>query len=209
LKDDEHPDRYMRPSAFFEYEERIQKSRFIAQVFPFQEPEDLEKILVPLRKDHYKANHHCHAWKVGHPALSPRFHYSDDGEPSGTAGAPMHRAIDASALSDVLVVVIRYFGGIKLGTGGLARAYGGCALSALKGVPTEECVRRLEISLRFPYSFLSAVKRLARSHEALEAKAVMSEDVHLVLAVPESKALTLRASLESLLMGRGRFLESQ
>jgi uncharacterized YigZ family protein len=207
--DDSSKDRYPRPSGFYEAEERIQKSRFITQIYPLHEKSKLDAIMAPLRKQHYKANHHCFAWMIGHEADPPTFHYSDDGEPSGSAGSPIHRAILSSGLSDVLVVVIRYFGGIKLGTGGLARAYGGCAQHALANVPQVVCVRRTTLTLRFPYSFLNQVRRCAEAFETNEIDTQMSEDVLLKLAAPQTKASGLRQSLEELLMGRGSFLEDE
>ena len=112
-----------------ETELEIKKSRFINLVFPIETEAEAETILVEIRKKHYKATHVCWAYVLN---TNPRRQKaSDDGEPSGTAGKPILEVIDHRELKDVLVVVIRYFGGIKLGTGGLIRAYGGGASDVL------------------------------------------------------------------------------
>ena len=112
-----------------ETELEIKKSRFINMVFHIETEEEADAILAEIRKKHYKATHVCWAYVLN---TNPRRQKaSDDGEPSGTAGKPILEVIDHRDLKDVLVVVIRYFGGIKLGTGGLIRAYGGGASDVL------------------------------------------------------------------------------
>ena len=112
-----------------ETELEIKKSRFINLVFHIEAEAEAEAILAEIRKKHYKATHVCWAYVLN---TNPRRQKaSDDGEPSGTAGKPILEIIDHRDLKDVLVVVIRYFGGIKLGTGGLIRAYGGGASDVL------------------------------------------------------------------------------
>lgn len=112
-----------------ETELEIKKSRFINLVFHIEAEAEAEAILAEIRKKHYKATHVCWAYVLN---TNPRRQKaSDDGEPSGTAGKPILEVIDHRDLKDVLVVVIRYFGGIKLGTGGLIRAYGGGASDVL------------------------------------------------------------------------------
>lgn len=112
-----------------ETEIEIKKSRFINLVFHIEAEAEAETILAEIRKKHYKATHVCWAYLLN---TNPRRQKaSDDGEPSGTAGKPILEVIDHRELKDVLVVVIRYFGGIKLGTGGLIRAYGGGASDVL------------------------------------------------------------------------------
>lgn len=112
-----------------ETEIEIKKSRFINMVFHIEAEAEAEAILAEIRKKHYKATHVCWAYVLN---TNPRRQKaSDDGEPSGTAGKPILEVIDHRELKDVLVVVIRYFGGIKLGSGGLIRAYGGGASDVL------------------------------------------------------------------------------
>ena len=96
-------------------------SRFIALAFPVEAEDQVREIVASLRKEYHDARHHCYAYRLGY--RGDRFRANDDGEPSGSAGRPILGQIDSMGLSDVLVVVVRYFGGIKLGIPGLIRAY--------------------------------------------------------------------------------------
>ena len=102
------------------------KSRFIAEVFPVSSEEEAAEILEEVKKQYWDARHHCWAYVIGDTQAAERC--SDDGEPSGTAGKPILEVIRGQKLSNVLVVVTRYFGGTLLGTGGLVRAYSSCLL---------------------------------------------------------------------------------
>lgn len=107
------------------YEEEIKKSRFIGKAAPADSPEAAMAFLEQIREE--RATHNCWAYRIGQ-----EYRFSDDGEPGGTAGKPILNAIERQSIDRVAVVVIRYFGGIKLGAGGLARAYGGCAAKCLQ-----------------------------------------------------------------------------
>ena len=107
----------------------IKKSKFISYIYPFDNVEDIENQLLVLRKQHKDATHVCYAYVVNSPNTEK---CSDDGEPDGTAGKPLLDVIKKNNLTDVLLVVVRYFGGIKLGAGGLVRAYSGSASEVVK-----------------------------------------------------------------------------
>lgn len=96
-------------------------SRFIAHAYPVETEEEVKQIVAALKKEYYDARHHCYAYRLGH--TGEKFRASDDGEPSGSSGRPILGQIDSNGLSDILIVVVRYFGGIKLGIPGLIRAY--------------------------------------------------------------------------------------
>ena len=96
-------------------------SRFIAHAYPVETEDEIKEIVASLKKEYHDARHHCYAWRLGH--MGDRFRANDDGEPSGSSGRPILGQIDSHGLSDILVVVVRYFGGIKLGIPGLIRAY--------------------------------------------------------------------------------------
>jgi len=113
----------------------VQGSRFIAVAHHAGSAGEAEDIVARERKAYHDASHHCYAYRLG--TGREAFRYSDDGEPSGTGGKPILAAIDREGLTDIVVVVTRYFGGIKLGTGGLGRAYGGAARIALAGAARE------------------------------------------------------------------------
>ena len=115
-----------------------------------------------LRATHPDATHHCYAWRIGWPPVERA---ADDGEPAGTAGQPILRVLRGAGLSDVLAVVVRWFGGTKLGKGGLARAYAGATLAAVADLPTRvERVTR-ELAIELPHERLGAVKRLIHPPE--------------------------------------------
>lgn len=126
------------------FEREIKKSKFIAVAGAVSSEQSALKFLSEVRDA--KATHNCWAYKIG-----DQFRSNDDGEPSGTAGKPIYSAIVSSGLDRLMVVVIRYFGGIKLGTGGLVRAYGGVASECLRNAPT--CLMKLKIPMGVEVSF--------------------------------------------------------
>ena len=101
----------------------IKGSKFLGFAYPVDKQEEIDEILTVIRKKYYDATHHCYAWQLG-SGKEMTFRYNDDGEPSGTAGKPIYGAIQRLDLTNVLIVSIRYYGGTKLGTGGLIKAYG-------------------------------------------------------------------------------------
>jgi len=125
---------YPIPAGFLERETEIKKSRFIARVAPVSSRDDVKAWLEQARNDHPDARHICWAYQIGRPGAAAEAAMNDDGEPSGTAGKPILSVIQHKDLGDVLVMVIRYFGGIKLGAGGLVRAYAGATEAVLSGV---------------------------------------------------------------------------
>ena len=142
------------------YEEEIQKSRFIAKAAPVASEEEALAFLAENREP--EATHNGYAYKIG---LLYRF--SDDGEPSGTAGKPILHAIEAQGLDRVAVLVVRYFGGVKLGAGGLVRAYGGVAAEALRRAPKVPLVERVELAFLVPFAWFwlrgfRSARRVAR-----------------------------------------------
>lgn len=200
------PDRYLAPAQGGEVEDRVQRSRFIALLKPVETISAAETELAAIRKLHHKATHHCPAWLLGHPADQPERFCSDDGEPGSSAGLPIARAIDGSGLSDLLLVVVRYYGGVKLGTGGLVRAYGGIAARVLASVTTRTVTRRLPLELRFPYPLMTQVLRLLPGFDAREEGRSCSVDVQLRLAVPASRREALAGMARELFQGRGEVL---
>lgn len=121
-------------------------SRFLAWVFRADDEAAFQGRLTALRAEHPKARHHCWAWRIGG---AYRFH--DDGEPGGTAGRPMLQVLDGSGLDDVAAVCVRYFGGVKLGTGGLARAYSGATARALEAAGRRTEVLRVGLGLHLDF----------------------------------------------------------
>ena len=136
------------------------KSRFVSDIFPVQTEEDVKACMELVRKKYHDARHHCYAYRIG--LDGSRWRANDDGEPSGSAGRPILGQIDSAGLSDILVVVVRYFGGIKLGIPGLIRAYKTSTADALAAANFCEKVAGEWMKLDFPYSELPAVMKLAK-----------------------------------------------
>ena len=139
--------------------EKIKGSRFIVTTSPVESEEDVKGILLDLKKNHPNANHHCWAWRLG----TDRERSSDDGEPSGSAGEPILQRMRRAELVDSLIVVTRYFGGTKLGVGGLVRAYGGAAGEAILNCRLQRLVQRSIWYLTVSYADQSVIKAIVRS----------------------------------------------
>ncbi len=137
-------------------------SKFLAFAYPVSSEEDIGRIITDLRKQYHDARHHCYAWRLG--PEKDRFRVNDDGEPSGSAGKPIFGQIQSRDLSDVLVVVVRYFGGTLLGVGGLIRAYRAAASDALVQNTLIERKVFEKIKLDFRYEQMNAVMKLIKDY---------------------------------------------
>ena len=135
-------------------------SRFIAFAFPVETPDQVKDIVDSLKKEYHDARHHCYAYRLGY--LGDTFRANDDGEPSGSAGRPILGQIDSLGLSDILVVVVRYFGGIKLGIPGLIRAYKTSTADALAAATVIEKVAGKNFRLDFDYMSMNAVMKVLK-----------------------------------------------
>lgn len=139
-------------------------SKFLAYLFPVTNEDEIKKHLQHLRKDHFSARHYCYAWQIGTRTLT--FRANDDGEPNGTAGKPIHNQLLSHELTNVLLVVVRYFGGTLLGTSGLINAYKLAALDAIKNATIVEKLILEEIKINFSYNELNTVMRLIKDYKA-------------------------------------------
>lgn len=186
---------YKAPAGESRAEIREKGSRFLAVIGPAADEAAAKSWLVALEREMPDATHHCWAWRLGSP---PRERSSDAGEPSGTAGMPMLQVLRGAGLSDVMAVVVRWFGGTKLGKGGLARAYAAAVREALPGLPLAARVPTARIVVEIPYDKVGAVKRLLRPPEVeLEAEEY-GASARLRLAVHEERLETLREALADL-----------
>ena len=132
-------------------------SRFIALAYPVETEEEVKEIVAGLKKEYHDARHHCYAYRLGYQG--DRFRANDDGEPSGSAGRPILGQIDSLGLSDILVVVVRYFGGIKLGIPGLIRAYKTSTADALAQAEVIDKVAGKTFRVTFDYLSMNAVMK--------------------------------------------------
>ena len=143
---------------------RDRGSKFLAYSYPVTTPQDIKDRLQALKKEHPKAVHHCYAWRLGTDGTQHRA--NDDGEPSGSAGKPILGQIDSLGLTNVLVVVVRYFGGTLLGVPGLINAYKTVTTQSLESVPkTEKWIERI-VEVNFDYPNMGEVLYLLKQSEA-------------------------------------------
>ena len=135
-------------------------SRFIAHAFPVETEEEVKEIVAALKKEYYDARHHVYAYRLGYKG--DRFRANDDGEPSGSSGRPVLGQIDSKGLSDILVVVVRYFGGIKLGIPGLIRAYKTSTADALENAEIIEKIASKMFRIHFGYMSMNSVMKVMK-----------------------------------------------
>ena len=159
-------------------------SRFIALAYPVESEEEVRQIVSSLKKEYHDARHHCYAFRLGKDGQ--KWRSSDDGEPSGSAGRPILGQIDSLNLSDVLVVVVRYFGGIKLGIPGLIRAYKTSTADALGAARKVEKISGRWINLDFDYQYLPQVKKLLKDMLVPERDQMFAQDCHLQAFIRDS-----------------------
>ena len=133
-------------------------SRFIAHAYPVETEEEVKEIVAALKKEYYDARHHVYAYRLGY--LGDKFRANDDGEPSGSSGRPVLGQIDSNGLSDILVVVVRYFGGIKLGIPGLIRAYKTATADAIANAEIVEKIASKMYRVRFGYMSMNNVMKV-------------------------------------------------
>ncbi|HET7577923.1 MAG TPA: YigZ family protein [Bacillales bacterium] len=152
---------YYTVRGFGQYTSFVKKSRFIASVGRVENEEAAQAFIEKIKKEHNNANHNCSAYMIGmHDEIQKA---SDDGEPSGTAGVPMLEVLKKRELKDTIVVVTRYFGGIKLGAGGLIRAYGGAATEGLDATGIVRCEPMQITKITFDYTWLGKLENELRS----------------------------------------------
>lgn len=186
---------YPTPAGEGRAEIREKGSRFLAFVLPATDEAAARALLEDLARRHPDATHHCWAWRLGSPA---RERSSDAGEPAGTAGVPILQVLRGAGLSDALAVVVRWFGGTKLGKGGLARAYAAAAREALQGLPVAVRVPTVRMALEVPYERVGAVKRLIHPPEVELEGEEYGETARLVLSVQEDRWDALQEALADL-----------
>lgn len=187
---------YRVPAAAARAELKEKGSRFLAAVERADGEAAARRVLAALRAEHPDATHHCWAWRLG---ADGRERCSDDGEPAGTAGPPILHALRGAELADVVAVVVRWFGGTKLGKGGLARAYGAATRQALAALRVARRVAVAELAVTAGYEQLGAVKRLVHPPEVeLAGEEYGNRGVRLVLAVHADRSAELTAALADL-----------
>ena len=185
---------YFVPARDWQTELEIKRSRFLTQVSNAPNRQTANEFIRHLRTQHPQANHVCWAYIAGSPNTTERS-MSDDGEPSGTAGMPMLKVLEYSGYGDIVVAVVRYFGGIKLGTGGLQRAYSAAVSQALSELPVKRRVSRTTLELIYAYSYDDAIKRLIGSYDVEVITQTYTEQITTSIAVAFNEVEKLRKEL--------------
>lgn len=172
---------------------KIQGSRFLAAALPVATPTEALQFLDRLRKEYWDATHHCFAYRLGTEGTHLR--YTDAGEPNGTAGKPILAAIDAHRLTHVIVVVTRYFGGTKLGVGGLVRAYSAPANLVLDRAEKVKHYTTVQLAVTFPHAYISGVMHVVSKIGAKILDTSYDEDVHIVIEIRRTMVEQLQTQL--------------
>lgn len=198
------PSGYPVPARIHRVEDVVQRSRFVTTLAHAPTAEAAHAFVDRVRRELPDATHHCWAFVAGPPGSTAHMGMSDAGEPHGTAGRPMLTALLHGGVGEVVAVSSRWFGGTKLGTGGLARAYAGGVVHALGSLPTERKVRRTELAVTVGYPHVDGLRQLM---DALDVTLVAEEygaEVRYVVGVPEGEADTFHSRLADLSAGEAR-----
>ena len=181
-------------------QEEIKKSRFICHAKRVYSEEEAHDFITAIKKEHYKATHNCSAFIIGERSEIKRT--SDDGEPSGTAGVPMLGVLENHNLTNVCVVVTRYFGGIKLGAGGLIRAYAGSVALAVKEIGIIEIKEQAGISIQMSYAQYQEYNNFLKEHTLMELDTNFTDQVNTMIYVDKEEKENIKAALVEFFHGK-------
>ena len=177
------------------FKEKI--SKFLGYAFPVTSEEEIKAHLEEVKKAHFSARHWCYAWQLGY-GTNQRYRANDDGEPNNTAGIPIYGQIQSFELTNILVIVVRYFGGIKLGVGGLVQAYKTTAQLTLQEAEIEEKLITEELRIRFDYPLMNKVMRVVKEQNLNITQQLLTEDCELHLAIRQSDYQRMQELFENI-----------
>lgn len=169
-------------------------SKFLAYAYPILAEEEVKELVQQLKKEYFDARHHCYAYRLG--GKGEQFRANDDGEPSGTAGKPILGQLLSNELTNVLIVVIRYFGGIKLGTSGLIYAYKTAAADAIANAEVVERTIDEQLSISFGYAVMNDVMRIIKEEQPDILSQQLDMACQMQLSIRKSKAERLKERLQ-------------
>lgn len=192
---------YLIPAQTVRVETIVINSRFVATAGRADTVDEAKQFIQSIRAEMPDATHHVYAFKVGFGG-SVIEGMSDDGEPSGTAGPPVLAVLRGANLGDVVVVITRYFGGTKLGTGGLVRAYRDAARQVLAALPTESKIEKRMIGLTIPYPFFERVRLLLEAYQATIEEQEFDTEVTLYATIPVDQLEALASAVQNLTAGQ-------
>jgi len=196
--------KYLIPSARHRAELVIDRSRFICTLAPAPGIDEAQAFIREIQREFPDATHNCWAYLVGAPGSSDRIGLSDDGEPHGTAGRPMFTVLQHAGVGDIVAVVTRYFGGVKLGTGGLVKAYSGAVQHALESLPRVLRVTRTALIVRVHYAAVTAIQQLWASFDAEVTHEQFAVDVQFHVRCPDDQVDALRRAVLDATRGQGQ-----
>ena len=191
------------PARRHRVQEVIQGSRFITTVDRASDEEQARAFIDEVSREFADATHNCWAWVAGPPGSTARIGMSDAGEPHGTAGRPMLDTLLHSSVGEIAAVVTRYYGGTKLGRGGLGRAYAGGVKLALESLPTERMVSRRRVRIQVAYPAVDHLFRYLDEAEAIREEEAYGARVEIVAGVPEARLAGLERLVAELTSGAG------
>ena len=181
-------------------QEEIKKSRFICHAKRVYSEVEARDFITAIKKEHYKATHNCSAFIVGERSEIKRT--SDDGEPSGTAGVPMLGVLENHNLTNVCVLVTRYFGGIKLGAGGLIRAYAGSVALAVKEIGIIEIKEQAGIAIQMSYAQYQEYSNFLREHKLTEIETNFTDQIDTIIYVDKEEKENIKSALVEFFNGK-------
>ena len=194
-------EKYYHPAGRHRTEIIVVNSRFITTIAPVETAPDARAFIHEIREEMPDASHHVYAFRAGY-GNSVTEGMSDDGEPSGTSGPPTLAVLRGSDIGDIALVTTRYFGGTKLGTGGLVRAYSESARTALESLQTELKAPRLYLGMDVSYALYDQVKRLIENYDIALEEEIFAADITLLFTILEEQIEEFEAALTELSAGQ-------
>lgn len=195
--------RYPIPEGRFRSEIEVGRSRFIATVHPVASADEAQLFIAEIKAEFLDAHHNCWAYLIGQPGSTDHVGMSDDGEPHGTAGKPMLTALQYSGLGDTVVVVTRYFGGVKLGKGGMVKAYTAAVKAALDQAPRSERVEWAHFQATLDYALVTSFERRLAEFEGEALSTDYREQVSYQIRLPKECKEVFHGMFDDLTAGQG------
>ncbi len=178
----------------------IKKSRFISIGMYVSSAEEAKEIVKATRKEYADSSHVVHAFLSG--PTTDIFGFSDDWEPSGTAGRPVLEVLKGSGITNIIVLIVRYFGGTKLGTGGLVKAYTEAAQKAIKSLPVEELISKIHFNIDLTYDLYDQITKILKIHSAEIEEPVFDTQIHISGSIPEKELSAANDAIRDVSAGR-------